>query len=115
MPHDVRALLEDVRHAAQLIRDFTAGRSLTDYGSDIMFHSAVERQFIIIGEALGRLERLDAALAGRITGLRQIIGFRNVLVHGYDTIDDPIVWQVIEHHLPVLRQQAEDLLRDLRP
>jgi len=33
----------------------------------------------------------------------QIIGFRNVLVHGYDAIDDQIVWQVIQQPLPVLK------------
>jgi uncharacterized protein with HEPN domain len=115
MPHNAQALLEDVRRAAQMIQDFTTGRSLTDYNSDALFHSAVERQFIIIGEALGRLERLDAALTGRITDYRQIIGFRNVLVHGYDTVDDPIVWRVIQQHLPLLKQQVESLLKALGP
>jgi uncharacterized protein with HEPN domain len=63
MPHNAATLLEDVRHAAQLIQDFTAGRSFLDYGTDAMLHAAIERQFIIIGEALSRLEKLDAALA----------------------------------------------------
>ena len=80
-----------------------------------MLHSAVERQFITIGEALSRLEKLDAGLAGQITACRQIIAFRNVLVHGYDAIDDPIVWQVIEKDVPVLQRQVEDLLTKLGP
>jgi len=75
MPHDPQTLLEDIRQAAGLIRHFTAGRSVVDYGSEAMLHSAVERQFIIIGEALSRLEKLDAALAAQITAYRQIIGF----------------------------------------
>jgi hypothetical protein len=62
MPHNPQALLEDVRQAAQLIHDFTVGRSPTDYTTDAMLHAAVEREFIIIGEALSRLEKLDAAL-----------------------------------------------------
>jgi uncharacterized protein with HEPN domain len=115
MPHDAQTLLEDIRHAAQLIQDFATGRSLTDYTSDMMLRSAVERQFIIIGEALSRLEKLDAALSGRITNYRQIIGFRNVLVHGYDAIDDPIVWQVIQQDLPELKKQAEDLMAGSTP
>ena len=97
MPHNPETLLEDVRQAAQLIQDFTAGRSALDYDTDAMLHAAVERQFIIMGEALSRLEKLDAALAGRISNNRQIVGFRNVLVHGYDTIDNQIVWRVIQH------------------
>ena len=115
MPHNVQALLEDVRNAARLIQDFTAGRSLADYSTDALLHAGVERQFITIGEALTRLEKLDAALAGRITHYRQIVGFRNVLVHGYDAIDDPIVWQVIQRNLPVLRRQVEGLLANLGP
>lgn len=115
MPHNAQTLLQDVRHAAQLIESFTSGRSLAEYGTDAMLHAAVERQFIIVGEALSRLEKLDAALVGQIMAYRQIIGFRNVLVHGYDTIDDQIVWQVIQKDLPVLKQQAEELLSQLGP
>jgi uncharacterized protein with HEPN domain len=113
MPHDAQTLLEDVRNAAQRIQDFTAGRSLDDYRSEAMLHAAVERQFIIIGEALSRLEKLDAALAVQIMAYRQIIAFRNILVHGYDAIDDQIVWQVIQQDLPVLKQQVESLLNRL--
>lgn len=115
MPPNAQALLRDVRDAAQLIQDFTAGRSLQDYGANALLHAGVERQFITIGEALSRLEKLDAALAAQITDYRKIIGFRNVLVHGYDTIDDPVVWLVIQRDLPVLKQQVEDLLTRLGP
>ena len=48
-----------------------------------MARSAVERQFEIIGEALGQLARLDPAMAERITDFRRVIAFRNILVHGY--------------------------------
>jgi uncharacterized protein with HEPN domain len=115
MPHDPQTLLEDVRRAAQMIVDFTSGKSVADYTTDVMLHAAVEREFIIIGEALSRLEKLDAALAVQIMSYRQIIGFRNVLVHGYDAIDDQIVWRVIEQDLPILKQQAETMLIGLGP
>jgi uncharacterized protein with HEPN domain len=75
-----------------------------------MLRAAVERQFILIGEALSRLEKLDPPLAAQIADFRKIIGFRNVLVHGYEAIDDQIVWSTIQQHLPVLRQQVESLL-----
>jgi uncharacterized protein with HEPN domain len=90
MPHNVPALLEDVRRGATLIQQFTAGRSLTEYRGSELLRSAVERQFIIIGEALSRLEKLDTA-TDQITDHRKIIDFRNVLVHGYDVMD-PIFW-----------------------
>lgn len=63
MPHEPRVLLEDVRLAAQDIEQFTAGKSLADYQSDRLLRAGVERLYIIIGEALTRLERTDPALA----------------------------------------------------
>jgi uncharacterized protein with HEPN domain len=58
----------------------TAGRTFAEFDSDLVLRSAVERQFEILGEALGQLDRLDATLAARIPDLRQIVAFRNVLI-----------------------------------
>ena len=115
MPHNAPILLEDVRQSAALIQKFAVGRSLPDYSSDEMLRSAVEHQFIIIGEALSRLEKLDPTLASQIVDCRKIIGFRNVLVHGYETIDDPIVWKTIQDDLPILQKQVETLLAGFGP
>jgi uncharacterized protein with HEPN domain len=56
----------------------TAGKSFADFNSDLVLRSAVEHQFEILGEALGQLARLDAALAAKIPDLRQIVAFRNI-------------------------------------
>jgi uncharacterized protein with HEPN domain len=65
-----------------------------------MLRSAVERQLGIIGEALAQLARTDRNIAARIPELRRVVGFRNVLIHGYDRIDDAGVWRVIKGDLP---------------
>jgi uncharacterized protein with HEPN domain len=65
---------------------------------------------VTLGEALTRLAKIDGTLASQITNHRLIIGFRNQLVHGYDTIQDPIVWDIVQKDLPVLIQQVEGLL-----
>jgi uncharacterized protein with HEPN domain len=41
----------------------------------------------------------------------RIIGFRNIISHGYDVIDPELVWDAIQNHLPVLKGVVEDLLR----
>ena len=82
MPHEARALLEDMRLAAERIAQFTAGKTLADYTGDAMVRSAVERQFEIVGEAASRLLRLDASYVDKITDVRRIIAFRNILIHG---------------------------------
>jgi uncharacterized protein with HEPN domain len=107
-----KKLLEDIRQACALICRFTADRTLDGYRDEVMLKSAVERQFEIIGEALRRLGTLDKATASRIGEHRQIIAFRNILIHGYDVVDDAVVWDVIQEDLPTLKSQVESLLEE---
>jgi uncharacterized protein with HEPN domain len=94
--------LYDIEQAANLVVGFSTDKALADYQADPLLRSGIERQFIIIGEALRRLLSLEPAVASLITGHRQIIDFRNILVHGYDIIRDERVWDIVEHHLPLL-------------
>lgn len=90
---------------------FTAGKTLADYEADLLLRSGVERQLMIVGEALNRLMKIEPAIASRITAVRQIIGFRNVLVHGYDVIRDREVWKILEDDLPALTREVDALLQ----
>lgn len=110
MKRDPKSLLWDAREAADVITAITAGKSFADFGRDIVLRSAVERQFEIVGEALAQLARLDAAMAARVPDLREIIAFRNVLIHGYAVIDRTRVWRVIQENLPQLRAALAELL-----
>jgi uncharacterized protein with HEPN domain len=100
--------------AADAIGSFVKDRSFQDYEADRMLRSAVERQFEVIGEALSQLAKLDVAVAARVSGLRRIVGFRNVLIHGYDRIDAAGVWRVIQNDLAQLRLRAAALFDELR-
>ncbi len=85
--------LWDARCAAERIGRFIAGQSYNDYLADEMLRSAVERQFEIIGQALAGLRRVNTDLATGIPDLPRpdlprIVAFRNVLIHGYATVDD---------------------------
>ena len=75
-----------------------------------MLRAAVEREFEIIGEALGQLGKLDAELAAAISEHRAIVAFRNILVHGYAEVDDRLVWDVVETKLPTLIREIDTLL-----
>lgn len=92
---------------------FVHGKTFEDYQTDVLLRSGVERQLEIVGEALNQLARLDAELAVRIPELASVVGFRNVLVHGYATVDDARVWSIVEQHLPTLRAAVDALLEEL--
>lgn len=113
MRRDPKSFLWDARDAANAIAAMTAGRSFEDFDRDIVLRSAVERQFEIVGEALRQLARLDAAFAAKIPHLREIVAFRNVLIHGYAMIDRVRVWRAVEEDLPGLRAALDKLLAEL--
>ena len=102
----------DIHSAAALIEQFTRGKSRKDHAGDALVRSAVERQFEIVGEALGKLLKLDSATASRITEYRRIISFRNVLIHGYDAVSNDVVWDIVETKLPVLLQEVAQMLAE---
>lgn len=83
------------------------------YGTNAMAQAAVERKFEIIGEALNQLIKLDAAMAARIPDVRQIVAFRNQLIHGYASVNVSTVWNVVQTSLPVLLAQTSILLAEL--
>ncbi|HEX3788127.1 MAG TPA: HepT-like ribonuclease domain-containing protein [Pseudonocardiaceae bacterium] len=110
MRRDARTYLWDALHAADLLREFSAGKDYARYEADAMLRSAVERQFEIIGEALNRLSKVDTALAAQVPDLGRIVAFRNILIHGYASVDDALVWQVLTNRLPALTDVLRRLL-----
>lgn len=110
MQRDPRAYLWDAREAAAAILEFIEGKTFQDYADDRLLRSAVERQFEIIGEALNQLCKIEPQWAKRIPDVPQIIAFRNVLIHGYASVNDLTVWRTIEESLPVLYETVSSLL-----
>ena len=109
---EIRKYLFDIIQACDLLKQFTAGKTFDDYTADPMLRSAVERQFEIIGEALNQAIRLDPNLKARISNTSRIIAFRNLLIHGYASIADEVVWGVIEANLTDLHREVDNLLNE---
>jgi uncharacterized protein with HEPN domain len=106
----IKALLHDVHQAIKLVDRFTVSVSFEGYSADPMVRSAVERQLVVIGEALSQMSRLDPAIAARITERRRIVGLRNILVHSYAKVDDRVIWSIVKDKLPPLGREVEELL-----
>lgn len=112
LPH---ILVMDAIMAAEQVQEFVAGKTLDDYLAEKMLRSAVERQFLILGEALSVLRQTAPEVAATIETLPQAIGFRNVVVHGYASIDNPLVWTTAQTRVPALLGQLRAVLGRLRP
>ena len=115
MPRDERAYLADVVDACDAIVAAVEGLDLQKYQDTRLVRSSVEREFIIIGEALMALDRLSQETFASITQSRRIVDFRNQLTHQYPTVDDAIVWAIVEHDVPVLCRECMEHLRRLGP
>jgi len=114
MSHDPEKYLYDMLSSSRFLLEFTRGRTVEDYKNERAFRSAIERELQIIGEALLQLDHTFPQIAEKIAEHRNIIGFRHVLVHGYDTLDPATVWNVIEVKLPLLEKQLSALLKPIK-
>jgi uncharacterized protein with HEPN domain len=106
-----RKLLLDVEAAGRSIQQFIQGVNFSAYERSELLRAATERKFEIIGEALGRLRDTDADVFTRISEGNAIVAFRHRIIHGYDTVDDDIVWDVVQSKLPQLLTEVHSLLQ----
>jgi uncharacterized protein with HEPN domain len=110
MNNDARKRLKDISDACAATARFAAGKDFPAYQDDEMLRAAVERKLEIIGEAFAKLENAEPAVTQKFPELRKIVGLRNRIIHGYDTVDEELVWDVVKNKLPALQQQVEALL-----
>lgn len=75
-----------------------------------MLRRAVERELSIIGEAVSQATRHFPELKTSLGPVRQIVGFRNRIIHQYTDIDASIVWAIVQTEVPRLLEKAEALL-----
>jgi len=61
---------------------------------------------------MATLSRIAPGTFESITRARRIVDFRNQLTHEYPTVDDALVWAIIETDVPVLRAESADLIKD---
>ncbi len=85
--------------------------SLTDYESNLTVRDAVERRLAIIGEATAQINKIDKSVL--ITDKSKIINLRHILVHDYDLIEYSTIWNVIFHHLPILKSEIQTVLNSI--
>lgn len=112
MRPEVKKFLYDMQQASLSLTGFLEGKSLDDYLQSELLRSAVERKLMIIGEALNQILRIEPDIEKQIPDARQIIDFRNILVHGYYAIEHETVWGILQKDLPLLLENIQSLLSE---
>ncbi len=110
MKRDIRAYFEDIETIAAELQQATADHSRSDLDTNYLLRSAVEREFISIGEAVSQILKQRPECATRIRHAQQVIGFRNVLVHGYFALDQDVIWKTLQVDLPELVVDIRQLM-----
>ncbi len=108
MQREVLKYLLDISESIDSIYEFLGdNRNFSDYQSNKLLRRGVERELEIIGEAVSRILKLDEGI--EISDSRRIVDLRNWVIHGYDKVDDVIIWGIISRDIPKLKDQIEKL------
>jgi uncharacterized protein with HEPN domain len=108
MEIEIKKYFYDIYESINSIENYLGEkRDFKQFQANKMLRRAIEREFEIIGEALNRIDKIDQTI--QITSKKQIINMRNRVIHGYDKIDNEIVWGIIVRHLPILKTEISSL------
>jgi uncharacterized protein with HEPN domain len=102
--------LDIALQALRRVPKFLGSRSLSEYLADELCQSAVERQLEIAGDALAQLRKLDAQLFEKIPDGGLVVSFRNVLAHGYATLNHRRVYEIASARVTELLKVLEEML-----
>lgn len=111
MNERVLKCLFDIKIAVEEIDSFfkTENRDFENYKGNSLLKRAIERNLEIIGEAMNRILKEDPDF--HLENSKRIIGLRNQIIHGYDTVSDESIWGIITNHLPKLKTEIDSLIK----
>ena len=111
---DPLVAVQQMRDNARRVLTTAEGRSRVDLDDDEMLEAALIRWLEVLGEAA---RRVPDEFRSRYPDVpwQDTTDLRNVLIHGYDTIDLDQVWFIIQEHLPPLMQQLQQIIDENLP
>jgi uncharacterized protein with HEPN domain len=109
MYRDVKVYLEDMINSIDKIFEYTDNISFDEFKDNSMIFDAVVRRLEILGEAANQIKKYDINFYQKHSNIewREIIDFRNILIHGYFGIIEEIVWNVIKNRLKNLQDNLK--------
>jgi len=110
MDNEIKTWLYDILQAISEIESYFENKERTFqvFLTDIKTKRAIERNIEIIGEAVNRILKKNPDF--KIENAKQIIGTRNRIIHGYDSVSDEMIWSIVINNLPTLKEEIKNLL-----
>ena len=103
-------LLYDAKLAIDEIESYfqTESKTYENYKNNSLLKRAIERNLGIIGKAINRLLKENPEFT--IESAIRIVGLRNQIIHGYDSVSDENIWGIITLQLPRLKSEINTLI-----
>jgi uncharacterized protein with HEPN domain len=112
MQKDDRVRLGHMRDAATKAVALLKGRSRTDLDEDELLALGVVRLLEIVGEAANQVSKETQSRFPAVAW-REVVGMRNILIHGYFDLNLDIVWDTVTRNLPQLIRAVEAALDEM--
>lgn len=108
MENKIKQYLYDIENSIADVELFMAATpDFEAYTKDKLVRRAIEREIEIIGEAMSRILKIDPTI--NIPNARAIVSTRNKIIHGYDEVDDVVIYVVATKHLAILKDDIASL------
>ena len=97
--------IESINHEIEMVKKMYD--SFEKFDDDFLAKRTIERHLEIIGEAINNIRKINPKI--EISGVKQIVNLRNLIIHSYDSVDSAILWGIIQKDIPVLKQELIEL------
>lgn len=110
---DPKLFVKDILEAIEKIERYTTSiENIDDFKQKDIVIDAVLRNLEIIGEAA---KNIPSEIRERYSSIpwNRVIGLRNLVIHGYFTVDLSIIWTIVKKQLPPFKGIFLDILEEL--
>jgi len=109
MKREIKKYLFDIKTSIDSVEEYLgAERNFFIYQENKLLRRGIEREIEIIGEAMNRILKIEPDI--NIVNARRVVDARNWVIHGYDKVDDVIIWGIVIKHLPKLKNEIIKML-----
>jgi uncharacterized protein with HEPN domain len=109
LSRDWRLYLEDISSACAKIESYIGGIEAPGFLPDTVVFDAVLQNLMVIGEAAKRVPE-DIRTKMPSVPWRALAGLRDVVAHGYFSLDADLVWDVAKNKAPILKRDIDRFL-----